>query len=115
METRSSRPSSLRFRPGVSSYPTYNCSGYLAVFVKEYISTLTGLPVVVNSGTVIVYNPGGVPRRVFSAPRVTKYVDQKYAKMESFIPAMANAAAADNILDISNLIKLYYMLIIICE
>jgi hypothetical protein len=103
------RPRSLDKNQGRTDYPTNIADGYTAVFVKDFIKSETGLPVVIHSGEVIVYNRKWVvTSKKITDDTVKKYSDQKYAKLnDNFIPMTLYMAATECLLDVPNMIKMY--------
>jgi hypothetical protein len=103
------KPRSLGKSLGVTSYPMNTADGYKAVFVRDFIKSETGLPVVLNSGKVIVYNKKwNVTSNNISESVVNNHADQKYAKLKDrFIPVTLFMIAMECLLDIASMIKLY--------
>lgn len=103
------KPRSLDKKQGRTSYPSNSADGYKAVFVRDFIKSETGLPCVINSGEVIVYNnKWNVNSKKVSKSAVKKHTEQKYAKLkDKFIPMTLYMIAADCLLDIANIIKLH--------
>jgi hypothetical protein len=103
------KPRSLGRSLGKTSYPFNIANGYKAVFVRDFIKSETGLPAVLNSGKVIVYNKKwDVSSKMISESEVKRYVDQKYAKLkDKFIPMVLYMVASECLLDIASMIKLY--------
>jgi hypothetical protein len=103
------RPRSLDKNQGRTDFPTNKADGYKAVFVRDFIRSEYGLPVVIHSGEVIVYNKKWTVTSIkITEEGVKKYSDQKYAKLnDNFIPMTLYVAATECILDVANMIKLY--------
>lgn len=103
------KPRSLGKNLGSTSYPVNMADGYKAVFVRDFIKSETGLPAVLNSGEVIVYNKKwNVASKKISESAVNNHANQKYAKLkDKFIPMMLYMIATECLLDITNMIKLY--------
>lgn len=100
---------SLDKKQGVTDYPTSVSDGYKAVFVRDFIQSETGLPAVIHSGKVIVYNKKwNILSKKIKNKTVKKYTDQKYSKLgEKFIPVMLYMVSSECSLDTYNLIKLH--------
>ena len=103
------RPLSMNKTQGRTSYPSNSADGYKSVFVKDFIKSETGLPCVINSGEVIVYNKKwDVNSKKVSASAIKKHTEQKYAKLkDKFIIMTLYMIASECLLDIYNMIKLY--------
>jgi hypothetical protein len=106
---KTDRPQSLDKNQGRTDYPTNVAAGYNAIFVKDFIKSETGLPVVIHSGEVIVYNKKwNTTALKITDSTVQKYSDQKYAKLkDKFIPMTLYGTATECVLDVANMVKLY--------
>lgn len=105
----SEKPSSLNKNQGNTDYPFNTAEGYRSIFVKDFIKSESGLPAVINSGQVIVYNKKwNVLSKKINSTIVKKYTIQKYAKLkDNLIPIVLYMISSECSLDTDNLIKLH--------
>lgn len=106
--TGGKQPYSISKNQGRTDYPIEKADGYKAVFLRDFIKNTFGLPVVVNSGEVIIYNS--------KWPTISKKIDKKlidkhinkYTKLkEQFTEFILYKTSLECLLDTDNLIKLY--------
>jgi hypothetical protein len=103
------KPISLTKNQGRTDYITNKADGYKSVFVRDFIKSETGLPVVIHSGEVIVYNKTWyITSKKITENAIKKYSEQKYVKLkDKFIPMTLYIVATECLLDIPNMIKMY--------
>lgn len=103
------RPRSLDKKQGETNYPVSVASGYKTIFIKDFIKSETGYPVVPNSGQVIVYNKKwSIDSKKIKASSVRKYVGLKYTKLKTkFVIFVLYSVASECVLDVTNMIKLH--------